>query len=84
MWSCFSRIGQELHSNYRPSKPDSLGYTDEQHQQVAAYWKRLLQLSIKVTTHRFWQTLGPGLVVEGRRQLKHVDDQPETTAGAAA
>ncbi|MFI0596671.1 hypothetical protein [Streptomyces griseus] len=74
---------KQLHSDYRPSKPDSPGYTSEQHQQVAAFRKRLLDLSIKVSTHPFWQTLGSGLVVEGRMQLKHMDDQPETVAEAA-
>ncbi|WP_103509035.1 hypothetical protein [Streptomyces sp. SM13] len=75
---------KQLHSDYRPSKPDSPGCTDEQRQQVAAYRKRLLDLGIQVSTHPFLQTLGPGLVVEGRMQLKHVDDkQPETMAEAA-
>ncbi|MEG9551420.1 hypothetical protein ACFYUM_35790 [Streptomyces fimicarius] len=74
---------KQLHSDYRPSKPDSPGYTSEQHQQIAAFRKQLLDLSIQVSTHPFWQTLGPGLVVEGRMQLKHVDDQPETMAEAA-
>ncbi|MFH9656169.1 hypothetical protein ACH4MT_35510 [Streptomyces anulatus] len=67
---------KQLHSDYRSAKPDSPGYTEEQHQQVAAYRKLLLELSAQVSTHPFWQTLDPGNVVPGRMQLKHVDDQP--------
>ncbi|MDQ0701101.1 hypothetical protein [Streptomyces sp. W4I9-2] len=72
---------KQLHSDYRPAKPDSPGYTEEQHQQVAAHRKLLLELSALVSTHPFWQTLDLGNVVSGRMQLKHVDDQP---AGEAA
>ncbi|MGW7097684.1 hypothetical protein [Streptomyces sp. NPDC054874] len=67
---------KQLHSDYRPARPDSPGYTEEQHQQVAAYRKLLLELSALVSTHPFWQTLDPGNVVSGRMQLKHVDYQP--------
>ncbi|MFI7086564.1 hypothetical protein ACIBUR_23575 [Streptomyces anulatus] len=57
---------KQLHSDYRPAKPDSPGYTEEQHQQVAAYRKLLLALSAQVSTHPSWQTLGPRNVVSGR------------------
>ncbi|MFJ4313572.1 hypothetical protein ACIP3B_36045 [Streptomyces anulatus] len=71
-----TEANQTALSSYRPAKPDSPGYTEEQHQRVAAYRKLLLELSAQVSTHPFWQTLDPGNVVSGRMQLKHVDDQP--------
>lgn len=86
-WSAEPMLGwqadKQIHSDYRPSKPDSPGYTNEQHRQVSDYRKRLLELSGRVSNHPFWKTLGPGLVVEGRMQLKHVEDQPNTPAEAA-
>ncbi|MEU2072296.1 hypothetical protein [Streptomyces anulatus] len=60
---------KQLHSGCRPSRPDSPGYTEDPHRQVAAYRER-------VATHPFWKTLDAGLVVAARIQLKHVDDEP--------
>ncbi len=73
---------KQLHSGYRPSRPDSPGYTEEQHRQVAAYRERLLELGVRVTTHPFWKTVEPGLVVAARIQLKHVDDEPPADKAA--
>uniref|UniRef100_UPI002F91BE53 hypothetical protein n=2 Tax=Streptomyces anulatus TaxID=1892 RepID=UPI002F91BE53 len=73
---------KQLHSGYRPSRPASPGYTEDQHQQVAAYRKRLLDLGVQVTTHPFWKTVEPGLVVAARIQLKHVDDEPPADKAA--
>ncbi|MFH9295093.1 hypothetical protein [Streptomyces sp. NPDC017520] len=51
--------------NYRPARPAGPGYAEYQLQQVAAYRKLLLELSTQVSTHPFWQTLGPSTVVSG-------------------
>ncbi|MFE1369734.1 hypothetical protein ACFW84_36610 [Streptomyces anulatus] len=77
---------KQLHSGYRPSRPESPGYTEDQHRQVAAYRERLLELGVQVATHPFWKTLDAGLVVAAHIQLKHVDDEPpvgEAGAGRA-
>ncbi|EHM30429.1 hypothetical protein SPW_1178 [Streptomyces sp. W007] len=73
---------KQLHSGYRPSRPESAGYTEEQHRQVAAYRERLLELGVQVTTHPFWKTVEPGLVVAARIQLKHVDAEPPADEAA--
>ncbi|WP_228924593.1 hypothetical protein [Streptomyces sp. DH7] len=73
---------KQLHSDYRPSRPESPGYTEDQHQQVAAYREWLLELGVKVTTHPFWKTVEPGLVIAARIQLKHVDDEPPADEAA--
>ncbi|MER6024203.1 hypothetical protein [Streptomyces anulatus] len=73
---------KQFHSGYRPSRPESAGYSEEQHRQVAAYRERLLELGVKVTTHPFWKTVEPGLVVAARIQLKHVDDEPPADEAA--
>ena len=61
---------KQLHSSYRSSKPDSPGYTDEQEKQVAEYGARLVELSITVSTHPFWETLERAEVVAARMDLK--------------
>ncbi|WUW27004.1 hypothetical protein OG521_39840 (plasmid) [Streptomyces sp. NBC_01463] len=66
---------KQLHSDYRPTKPDSPGYTDEQHEQVAAYRAELLQLSTTVMTHPYWKGLSEN-VVAARTALQHVHEQP--------
>lgn len=71
---------KQLHSGYRSSKPDSPGYTDEQKRQVAEYRGRLLELSITVATHPYWQTLGEGQVVAARMALKHVHENADNEA----
>ncbi|MEV7658621.1 hypothetical protein AB0O39_31230 [Streptomyces anulatus] len=48
---------KQLHSGYRPSKPDSPGCTEEQHRQVATFRPRLMALGTRVITHPYWQTL---------------------------
>ncbi|MGW7397863.1 hypothetical protein ACWGH7_15355 [Streptomyces cyaneofuscatus] len=87
-WSAEPMAGWEgdkqLHSGYRSSKPDSPGYTEEQHQQVAAYRARLLELGTQVLTHPFWETLERGNVFAARMQLKHVHDTPKPEGQAAA
>ncbi|MFE9015624.1 hypothetical protein [Streptomyces cyaneofuscatus] len=80
-WSAVPMAGWEgdkqLHSRCRPSKPDSPGYTEEQHRQVAAFRARLLELGTLVITHPYWQTLSGTDVVTARMQLKHADDRPD-------
>lgn len=73
---------KQLHSGYRPSRPESPGYTEDQRQQVAAYRKLLLELGVKVSAHPFWKTVEPGRVVAARIQLKHVDDEPPADEAA--
>ncbi|WP_411120331.1 hypothetical protein [Streptomyces sp. 058-1L] len=87
-WSAEPMAGWEgdkqLHSGYRSSKPDSPGYTDEQHQQVAAYRAQLLKLGTQVLTHPFWETLKGNDLFAVRMQLKHVHETPEPQGEAAA
>ncbi len=55
LWSAEPLPGWEtdkqLHSSYRSSKPDSLGYTPEQAGRIAEYRARALELSAIVMTH---------------------------------
>ncbi|WP_242424452.1 hypothetical protein [Streptomyces sp. Root55] len=71
---------QQLRSDYRSSKPDSLGYTDEQRARVAGYRARLVELSTAVSEHPFWETLDRGEVVAARMSLKHVHESVEGVA----
>ncbi|MFB8025462.1 hypothetical protein ACFQ6U_09875 [Streptomyces sp. NPDC056465] len=74
---------KQVHSDYRSSKPDSPGYTEEQHREVAAFRARFLELSITVSTHPFWATLERSAVVAGRMALKHThEDAAAATDGA--
>ncbi|MFF3733402.1 hypothetical protein ACFYXM_24565 [Streptomyces sp. NPDC002476] len=67
---------KQLHSGYRSGKADSPGYTPDQVAEVARYREELLRLSVAVSTHPYWESLGgPGLV-EARMALKHVHEQP--------
>lgn len=75
---------KQLHSGYRASKPDSPGYTEEQHQQVAAYRARLLELGTQVMTHPFWEALKGSDLFAARMQLKHVHNASESQGEAAA
>jgi hypothetical protein len=78
-WSAVPMPGWEadkqLHSNYISAKPDSPGYTPEQAAEVARFQDRLRELSITVSTHPYWATLGEG-VVAARMALKHAHEQP--------
>ncbi|MGZ2360924.1 hypothetical protein LRE75_30300 [Streptomyces sp. 372A] len=72
---------KQLHSSYRSAKPDSPGYTPEQHEQVQKYRAELLELSATVTTHPYWATLNEG-VVKARMALKHAhEEQPAGETG---
>lgn len=72
---------KQLHSDYRPAKPDSPGYTPDQHDQVAKYRAELLELSVAVTTHPYWAQLGED-VVAARMALKHAhEEQPAGETG---
>ncbi|MGZ2361705.1 hypothetical protein LRE75_34365 [Streptomyces sp. 372A] len=68
--------------SFRSGKADSPGYTPEQAAEVARFRARLLELSITVSTHSFWDTLDRGDVVQARMALKHAHDQPADDAGA--
>ncbi|MFK4224381.1 hypothetical protein [Streptomyces sp. NPDC019890] len=61
------------------SFPDSPGYTDEQAAEVERLRRRLLDLSVTVSTHPYWATLSAG-VVDARMALKHVHEQAEGKA----
>ncbi|MFJ1959006.1 hypothetical protein ACIOGT_39195 [Streptomyces microflavus] len=82
-WSVEPMAGWEadkqLHSGYRSSKPDSPGYTGEQHRQVAAFRARLLELGTLVITHPYWQALSGTDVFTARMQLKYADDRPDAS-----
>ncbi|MFD6329455.1 hypothetical protein ACFWGI_07740 [Streptomyces niveus] len=61
---------KQPYTDCRSSKPDSPGYTDHQKSEVARLRAALLELSVTVSTHPYWSTLGPGTVAEGRMALK--------------
>ncbi|MEW2491628.1 hypothetical protein [Streptomyces sp. NPDC048411] len=64
---------KQLHSNYRSHKGDSPGYTEGQAAEVRRFQDELLRLSIEVSTHPYWATLGSG-VVAARMALKHAHE----------
>ena len=66
--------GQELHSDYRPEKNDSPGYTPEQAERLAGYRVRILGLTTQVITHPYWMTLSGPDRVQARTALKHTHD----------
>ncbi|MFC8021042.1 hypothetical protein [[Kitasatospora] papulosa] len=72
---------KKLHSDYRPKKPDSPGYTPEQAERLSAYRARILKLTTQVLTHPYWATLSGPDRVEARTVLKHAHD---TSAGPDA
>lgn len=78
-WSAVPMPGWEadkqLHSHFRSGKADSPGYTDEQAAEVARFQARLVELSITVSTHPYWATLGEGVVM-ARMALKRAHEQP--------
>ncbi|MFD9607137.1 hypothetical protein [Streptomyces sp. NPDC059970] len=68
---------KQLHSEYRSGKADSPGYTEEQAAKVANFRARLLELSITVSTHPFWDSVDVGGRVEARMALKHAHEPAE-------
>ncbi|MEE1812633.1 hypothetical protein [Streptomyces sp. BE133] len=68
---------KQLHSNYISAKPDSPGYTEEQAAEVARFRARLLELSITVSTHPFWDSVDVGDRVKARMALKHAHEPAE-------
>ncbi|CAM5278101.1 hypothetical protein SFIMM107S_00314 [Streptomyces griseus] len=68
---------KQLHSGFRSSKPDSPGYTEEQHAEVARFRAELLELSSTVSTHPFWEQVEHGQVVDARMRLKHAHEASE-------
>ncbi|OEJ21590.1 hypothetical protein AS594_39355 [Streptomyces agglomeratus] len=74
-----------LYSDGEPrSLPASPGYTDEQKAAVTRLRRELLELSITVSTHPYWATVGKDVLVDRRMGLKHVDDPALGQAGAEA
>ncbi|MER5462018.1 hypothetical protein ABT010_15265 [Streptomyces sp. NPDC002668] len=61
------------------SFPDSPGYTAEQAAEVERLRRRLLDLSVTVSTHPYWATLTAG-VVDARMALKHAHERAEGKA----
>ncbi|NUK02596.1 hypothetical protein HRW23_20735 [Streptomyces lunaelactis] len=57
------------------SFPASPGYTAEQLAEEQRLRRRLLELSVTVSTHPYWATLA-GDVVDARSALKHADEAP--------
>lgn len=68
---------KQPYTDYTSAKPDSPGYTDHEKSEVARLRTAVLELSVTVSTHPYWDTLEPGTVVDGRMTLKQ-------TAPAAA
>ncbi|MEV7060943.1 hypothetical protein AB0N95_36530 [Streptomyces microflavus] len=71
---------KQLHSGFRSSKPDSPGCTEAQHAEVARCRAELLELSITVSTHPFWEQVEQGQVVDARMRLKHQHEIPDSEA----
>jgi len=70
---------KQLHSDYRPAKQDSPGYTPEQVGQVALFRARVLELTTLIVTHSYWATLDGPDRIDARSALKHAH---EPAAGA--
>ncbi|MFJ8856659.1 hypothetical protein [Streptomyces sp. NPDC102437] len=70
---------KQLHSNYISAKPDSPGYTEDQ-AEVSRFRARLLELSITVSTHPFWDSVEAGDRVGARMALKHAHEPAEDEA----
>ncbi|MFE4692703.1 hypothetical protein ACFRH6_21965 [Streptomyces sp. NPDC056749] len=77
-WSAEPMTGwqteKRLHSDYRPEKTDSPGYTREQRDEVTRLRKQLLDLSVTVSTHPYWATVEKSDAVEIRMALKHAHE----------
>ncbi|MFF3787686.1 hypothetical protein [Streptomyces sp. NPDC001933] len=71
---------KQLHSNYISSKPASPGYTEDQAAEVTRFRARLLELSITVSTHPFWESVEAGDRVAARMALKHAHEPAEDEA----
>ncbi|WP_405633862.1 hypothetical protein [Streptomyces sp. NBC_01174] len=71
---------KQLHSSYRSERADSPGWTPQQHEEVARLRKKLLDLSITVTTHLFWATVDQVEVVKARMALKHAHEEADAMA----
>ncbi|KAB7832516.1 hypothetical protein [Streptomyces mobaraensis] len=67
---------------YRSERPDSPGWTPEQLQAVTALRRRVLELSIAVSTHPYWASVTEG-VVEARMALKRRAHEKKEEAEAA-
>ena len=74
--------GKQLHSDYRPSKPDSPGYTEAQRAEVDRFRFELLRLSRVVSTHPFWETVERGDLVQARMALKRAHEVPAGEGGS--
>ncbi|MFF2731831.1 hypothetical protein ACFVS9_28470 [Streptomyces sp. NPDC058008] len=70
---------KQLHSDYRPAKTDSPGYTPEQAAQVAGFRVRILELTTLIVAHPYWATLDGPNRIDARSALKHAH---EPAAGA--
>ncbi|MDK0525076.1 hypothetical protein [Streptomyces sp. ML-6] len=68
---------KQLHSSYRSGKADSPGYTEAQAEEVARFRARLLELSIAVSAHPFWDSVDASDRVEARMALKHAHESAE-------
>ncbi|MGW9120671.1 hypothetical protein ACWGRV_29370 [Streptomyces sp. NPDC055663] len=71
---------KQLHSSYRSHKEDSPGYTEDQAAEVTRFHARLLDLSITVSTHPFWESVEAGDRVGARMALKHAHEPAEAEA----
>ncbi|MFI6693501.1 hypothetical protein ACIBLA_17400 [Streptomyces sp. NPDC050433] len=61
---------KQPYTDHTSAKPDSPGHTDHEKSEVARLRAAVLELSVTVSTHPYWATLEPGMVVEGRMALK--------------
>ncbi|WP_328335906.1 MULTISPECIES: hypothetical protein [unclassified Streptomyces] len=53
--------------------PASPGYTPDQREQADELQARLLEATVRVSTHPFWSSLSGGDLVAARMALKHVE-----------
>ncbi|QTA36670.1 hypothetical protein JHY03_68850 (plasmid) [Streptomyces sp. CA-256286] len=74
------RPRKQLHSGFWSSNPDSPDYTEAQHAEGARFRAELLELSITVSTHPFWDQVEQGQVVDARMRLKGQHQLPDTEA----
>ena len=69
---------KQLHSDYRPAKESSPGYTPEQVQHLAQLRARIPELTTLVVTHPYWATLDGPDRVQARTALKHAHEPADT------
>ena len=65
---------KQLHTDYRPRREASPGYTPEQAARIAEYRTRILELTTLIVTHPYWGTLAGPDRIDARSALKHAHE----------